>query len=397
MPSERTTPAVAIFGMRRAIVRHSRHVVPLAIAMLAIFAASAAAHTVTATASCGSVTFDWALFNSSASGNGGLNTPTWKIAFTPTSGAPLMIQGAASFAGSASSLTVPIPSGDGVATASSSWTSAQTRDGDVNSGSSRLTIANCQAVATAPAPAPATASATAPVTPPAPVAVVTEVVGAAHPTASAAVPGVLVLSTNASVARTSGGVIRDTALLSGGSSPTGTITFSLYSAGDTTCSSVLGKVRVVVSGDGSYVSPALAPASSGAYQWVASYSGDKNNQSLSGSCNDQTERTTITETDCGRSPALLHGVPGIVTNSLSAYVPAVGVKSVTFYLDGHKLETLTKPSQQRFSIAIDARTLGYGVHRLRVSVKTAAAGCANEAAETFIRVQPESLTPTFAG
>jgi hypothetical protein len=385
MTSERLTPAVAIVGMRRAIVRRSRHVVPLAIAMLAIFAASAAAHTVAATATCGSVTFDWAYFNSSASGNGGLNTPSWKIVFTPASGAPLVIQGATSFAGSTSSLTVPIPSGDGVATASSSWTSAQTRDGNANSGSSSLTIANCAAVTPAPP------------TTPAPVTVVTEVIGAAHPVASAAAPGVLALSTNGSAAPTSAGAIRDTAVLSGGSSPTGKITFSLYSASDTTCSTVLGKVRVAVNGDGSYVSPAIAPASSGTYQWVASYGGDKNNQSLTGSCNDPTERSTITETDCGRSPLALHGVPGIVTKSLSAYVPAVGVKSVTFYLDGRRLETLTKPSHQQFSIAIDARTLSYGVHRLRVSVKTAGAACANEAAETFIHVKPDSRAPTFAG
>jgi hypothetical protein len=207
----------------------------------------------------------------------------------------------------------------------------------------------------------------------------------------------LALSTNGSAAPTSGSTIRDTAVLSGGSSPTGRITFSLYSASDTTCSSVLRKVSVVVSGDGSYVSPAVAPASGGTYQWVASYSGDKNNQSLSGSCNDPTERSTIAETACVRSPVALHGVPGSVTKSLSAYVAAPGVKSVTFYLDGRKLETLTKPSDQRFSIAVDARTLSYGVHRLRVAVTMDRSSCANEAAETFIHVKPDSLAPTFAG
>jgi len=382
MTSERLTPAATSVGMRRAIVRRWRHTLPLAIAMLAIFAASAAAHTVAATATCGSVTFNWAIFSASGSGNGGLNTPAWAIVFTPASGAPFVIQGTTSFAGSTSALTVPIPSSDGVVTASSSWTSAETRDGNSSSGSTSLTIANC--------PPPAVA--------PAPVTVVPEVIGAAHPVATPNSPGTLALSTNGSAAPTSGDTIRDTAVLSGGSSPTGTITFSLYSASDTTCSSLLRKVSVVVNGDGSYVSPAVTPTSGGTYQWVASYSGDKNNQNLSGSCNDPTERSTLAYTACVRSLTALHGVPQIVTKSLSAYVAALGVKSVTFYLDGRKLETLTKPSDRRFSIAIDARTLSYGVHRLRVAVTLDRASCANEAATgTFIHVKPESRSPTFAG
>jgi hypothetical protein len=156
-------------------------------------------------------------------------------------------------------------------------------------------------------------------------------------------------------------------------------------------------VRVVVSGDGSYVSPAVAPASGGTYQWVARYSGDKNNRSLSGSCNDPTERSTIAETACVR-PLALHGVPETVTKSLSAYVAAPGVKSVTFYLDGRRLEKLTASSDQRFSISIDAQTLGYGLHRLRVAVTTDRSSCAKKAAGgTFIHVKPQSLAPTFAG
>jgi hypothetical protein len=229
------------------------------------------------------------------------------------------------------------------------------------------------------------------------VTVVTEVTGAAHPVATATSPGILAMSTNGSAAPTSGSTIRDTAVLSGGSSPTGKITFSLYAASDTTCSSLLRKVSVGVKGDGSYVSPAVTPASGGAFQWVARYSGDKNNQSLSGSCNDPTERSTIADTACVRSPVALHGVPETATQSLSAYVAAPGVKAVTFYLDGRKLKTLTKPTDQRFSIAIDARTLSYGVHRLRVAVTMDRSSCANEATGTFIHIKGDSLSPTFAG
>jgi hypothetical protein len=205
------------------------------------------------------------------------------------------------------------------------------------------------------------------------------------------------MSTNGSAAVTAAGTIRDTAVLSGGSSPTGRITFLLYSASDTTCSRVLRKVSVAVTGDASYVSPAVSPVSAGAFQWVARYSGDKNNKSLSGSCNDPTERSTIAETACVRSPVALHGVAETVTDSLSAYVAAPGVASVTFYLDARKLKTLTKPTDQRFSISIDVRRLSLGVHRLRVAVTMDRSSCANAATETFIHVESDSLAPTFTG
>ena len=278
MTTETVAQAATDVGVRRAIVRRSRRIIPLAVAMVAIFAASAAAQTVTATATCGAVTFDWTSFSASGSGNGGLNKPAWEIVFKPASGATLVIQDTTSFAESASSLTIPVPSGNGVATASSSWTPAETRDGKSGSGSTSLTIANCPAPAIAPS------------TGPAPTTVVTEVTGAAHPVATPSRPGRLALSTRGSAAPTSGGTIRDTAVLRGGSSPTGRITFSLYAASDTTCSKVLRKVSVAVRGDGRYVSPAVTPASGGTYQWVASYSGDRHNRSLSGSCNDPTRR-----------------------------------------------------------------------------------------------------------
>jgi hypothetical protein len=59
--------------------------------------------------------------------------------------------------------------------------------------------------------------------------------------------------------------------------------------------------------------------------------------------------------------------------------------------------TLTKPSHQRFSIEIDARTLSYGIHRLSAKVTMLSSSCATEAMGSFIRIKPDSLSPTFAG
>jgi len=394
MTTERFTSDAISVGASRKIVHRFSRIVLLAGALLAIFAASAQAHTVTATATCGSVSYEWARFSSYGYGNGGLNTPQWAITFKPAVGPTATIHGVASFAGSSFSLTIAIPSGDGLVAASSSWTSSQTRDGNSNSGSKSVTIGDCPVVPAPPEAPPSPAISRTADVPPGPVSFPHFVAGPASPT--------IALSTGGSAPVTLGGAIRDTAVLSGGSSPSGTIAFSLYSASDSNCSRPLRQLRVPVSGNGSYVSPPVTPATPGSYQWIARYSGDANNERLSGSCQDPTERSTVTATIahpvCVTPSATLHGLTETARNSLSAHVAAHGVKSVTFYLDRRKLVTLTKPSHRRFSVSIDARRLSFGVHRLQAKVTMRNPGCASaEAAGTFIRVKPPSLPPKFAG
>jgi hypothetical protein len=79
---------------------------------------------------------------------------------------------------------------------------------------------------------------------------------------------------------TSNVVLKDTATLSGGVNPTGTITFTLYSPTNT----LLDTETVTVNGNGNYTTPTgftLTPgAMTGTYQWDAVYtSGDSNNNS----------------------------------------------------------------------------------------------------------------------
>jgi hypothetical protein len=384
METQRFTPAAIRVGTRDPIFRRSRRIVPLAVVLLAIFTASAQAHTVTASATCKSVRFDWSNFSAYGNGNGGLNTPGWAIVFKPAGGPTATSHGVASFAASVFSLTVAIPSGNGVVTASSSWSSAQTRDGNSNSGTDHLTIADCPAVVQPPAEPPPPPPAASPV---------------AHPSAAAAVPvpAPVALSTMASAASDPGRSIRDRAVLSGGSSPTGTLTFSLYAASDSTCARALRSVSVVVSGAGSYVSPPVAPGA-GSYQWVASYSGDNQNNRVSAACNDPAERATVAPPVCPTAQVAVRGVTETVRNSVSAHIPALGVKRVTFDLDGRKLVTLTKPSHQRFSVTVDTRKLGFGVHRLTAKVTMLSSSCGHAAVRAeFIHVKPTALPPRFAG
>src|SRR5262249_24114084 len=78
-------------------------------------------------------------------------------------------------------------------------------------------------------------------------------------------------------------VLTDTATLSGGNSPTGTITFTLFKIGSST---PLDTETVSVLGVGTFSTPRgfTLPAIgtiAGTYQWDATYNGDANNNSVS--------------------------------------------------------------------------------------------------------------------
>jgi len=103
------------------------------------------------------------------------------------------------------------------------------------------------------------------------------------------------LTSSASGAIALGGAVHDTAHLSGGNNPTGTITFKLYPAADRTCSGHPEFTSTgTVSGNGDYTSRSLVPSAAGDYRWVASYSGDSSNHPAGPTgCGDTAETATV--------------------------------------------------------------------------------------------------------
>ena len=117
-------------------------------------------------------------------------------------------------------------------------------------------------------------------------------------------------------------VLKDSAVLSGGSNPTGTITFTLVYGG-----SMVDTEMATVSGNGTYATPTgyTLPSSGtviGTYQWNATYSGDGNNGSVS-ETNSAAEQVTVNPASptvvTTASPASVT-LPGSVTFSDSAVV-----------------------------------------------------------------------------
>ena len=82
--------------------------------------------------------------------------------------------------------------------------------------------------------------------------------------------------------------VSDTATVSGGLNPTGTVTFQLFGPGDTTCSGT----PVFISSDqplssGVAQSGSFTPTATGTYEWVATYNGDDANLTAVSGCGDE--------------------------------------------------------------------------------------------------------------
>ena len=109
-----------------------------------------------------------------------------------------------------------------------------------------------------------------------------------------ATPAIVTQVSDAAI--TIGDSVTDTATLSGGVSPTGTITFNVYGPNDATCSGTATLVSTeTVNGNGNYTSDSFTPPAVGTYLWIASYSGDANNAAVSGACNDANETVVVSQ------------------------------------------------------------------------------------------------------
>jgi len=98
------------------------------------------------------------------------------------------------------------------------------------------------------------------------------------------------IATQASAGNMLGAPVRDTATLSGGSSPTGTVAFSLFS--DAACNNQVFTSTSNLSG-GTATSANFTPTSTGTYYWTATYSGDANNTAATSPCRAPNESVVI--------------------------------------------------------------------------------------------------------
>jgi hypothetical protein len=91
------------------------------------------------------------------------------------------------------------------------------------------------------------------------------------------------ISTTAATPVPAGGNVSDTATVSGGWYPGGSVTFQMFAPGDPTCATPIATETGPVSG-GSASSGNVAAGGAGTYNWVATYSGDPNNNPVTSPC-----------------------------------------------------------------------------------------------------------------
>ncbi|MDQ6726001.1 MAG: Ig-like domain repeat protein, partial [Actinomycetota bacterium] len=153
-----------------------------------------------------------------------------------------------------------------------------------------------------------------------------------------------------------GGQISDTAFLSGGFNPTGTVTFTLFGPDNANCSGPpVFTSTVPVNGTGGVTSAAFTTPAAGVFRFVATYSGDANNNGAGPTaCGDPDETIGAGISSTGRlttvaSGGVSLGGPIADTATLSGTFSATG--TITFRVfgpanpscSGTPLATSTKP------------------------------------------------------
>src|SRR6202022_4605740 len=150
--------------------------------------------------------------------------------------------------------------------------------------------------------------------------------------------------TTASAGVPLGAAISDSAALSGGVNPTGTILFRLYGPNDATCSgAIIFTATIPVAGNGTYGSGTFTPTVAGTYRWIANYSGDANNTATANACNAANESAVVTQATPTVVTTASAGVPlgAAISDSATLGGGVNPTGTITFTLFGPNNATCT--------------------------------------------------------
>jgi hypothetical protein len=97
---------------------------------------------------------------------------------------------------------------------------------------------------------------------------------------------------------------------------------------------------------------------------------------------------------------VLGGASGPKRGIFTLQIGALGIKQITFYLDGHKLKTLRQAQAKggKFAIKVDASKLSYGAHRVSVKTLMSNPNCASiSRSGVFVRPDTRVAVLPFTG
>ncbi|MBA3489990.1 MAG: Ig-like domain repeat protein, partial [Longispora sp.] len=209
-----------------------------------------------------------------------------------------------------------------------------------------------------------------------------------------------------------GTAMTDTATLTGGSNPTGTITFQLFAPGNTTCSGTPIFTSTVAVSGGTATSGTYTPTGTGTYRWKASYSGDANHDAVAAPCNAANESVIVTNADPTMTTQAVD--PAIVGTPISDTATMVGgfgpTGTVTFNLygstdatcSGSPIFTSTVPLSGTTATSANYTPTAVGTYRWRATYSgdannnpfTAPCNSANESTVVIKATPTLSTTPS---
>ena len=218
-------------------------------------------------------------------------------------------------------------------------------------------------------------------------------------------PGHPTIATTPSGSVPAGGTVSDSATLTGGASPSGIVTFKLFSPGDTTCSGTPFATKTGTLSGGTASSGPVTVGAAGTYNWVAAYSGDGNNSPVSSPCG--SEQVVVTgQTLTGRAfglsaRATLLGIPlinvgpipdtGFISTTSSSTTTTPCVATLTGPVTAHVLcanvTTVAFPAKSTASASVADATISIPTLptvTLRTVNSTSTTTCAGSTGTTTI-------------
>jgi hypothetical protein len=147
-----------------------------------------------------------------------------------------------------------------------------------------------------------------------------------------------------------GGSISDSATLYGGASPTGSVIFTLFGPGDTTCTTPIATKTGTLSGS-TASSGSVTVGAEGTYNWMATYTGDANNNPTTSPCG--SEQVVVTaQTLTGRAYGL-SALATLLGNPLLTLAPFPD----TGFIETASSSTTSTPCVASLSGAVSAHAL----------------------------------------
>jgi len=181
---------------------------------------------------------------------------------------------------------------------------------------------------------------------------------------------------------------------------TGNVPLKVSNVVDTNCTNMSGGASEIGVGGSAIFTCEHTLTSVGPYVNEATVVGNEKPQTSNKVVVQVAAQQVKAQCTINESAIVIHGGTGSKRGPFTVTISSLGIKQITFLLDGKKVRTL-KSSQAKhntFSLRIDTSKLHYGAHTLSVrTVMTDPACPAVARAAVFVRPRPRTVSPKFTG